>query len=70
MQKYYIYGMQKEVKNIEKSKRMGRPTKKPKNTQIAIRLDDETLSILDKYCHQNGLSRAEGTRRAIHKLKK
>lgn len=49
---------------------MGRPTEKPKNTQIAIRLDDETLNILDKYCKQQGVSRAEGTRRAIHKLKK
>lgn len=55
---------------IEKNKKMGRPTEKPKNTQIAIRLDDETLNILDKYCKQQGVSRAEGTRRAIHKLKK
>ncbi|MBI6040257.1 ribbon-helix-helix protein, CopG family [Clostridium perfringens] len=48
---------------------MGRPTDKPKKTQIAIRLDDETLEILDSYCQENGISRAEGTRMAIHKLK-
>ncbi|HII4509773.1 hypothetical protein QTH25_16255 [Clostridium perfringens] len=49
---------------------MGRPTERPKKTQIAVRFDDETLKILDDYCKENNVSRAEGTRRAIHKLKK
>lgn len=60
----------KGVRKIETPKKMGRPTDKPKKTQIAIRLDDETLEILDSYCQENGISRAEGTRMAIHKLKK
>ena len=70
IQKYYNFGMQKEVRKITTPKKMGRPTEKPKKTQIAVRFDDETLKILDDYCKENNVSRAEGTRRAIHKLKK
>lgn len=50
-------------------KKMGRPTDNPKPVQIAIRFDDETLKILDDYCEQEKVSRAEGTRRAVRRLK-
>lgn len=48
---------------------MGRPTDNPKAVQIAVRFDKETLSILDDYCKERNISRAEGTRRAVRKLK-
>lgn len=49
-------------------KKMGRPTNSPKPIQIAVRFDDETLQILDNFCEQEKISRAEGTRRAIRRL--
>ena len=51
-------------------KKMGRPTDSPKQIQIAARFDDETLQILDNFCEQEKISRAEGTRRAVRRLKK
>lgn len=50
-------------------KKMGRPTDNPKAEQIAVRFDKETLRILDDYCEKEKISRAEGTRRAVRKLK-
>ncbi len=51
-------------------KKMGRPTDSPKQVQIAIRFDSETLKILDEFCEIEKISRAEGIRRAVRKLKK
>ena len=51
------------------NKKMGRPTNCPKSVQIAVRFDKDTLDILDKYCERENLSRAEGTRQAVRKLK-
>lgn len=51
-----------------KNKKIGRPTDSPKQTQIAVRFDDETLEILDKFCAQENISRAEGVRRAAKSL--
>jgi len=48
---------------------MGRPTVSPKSTQIAVRFDTETLKILDEYCNEQNVSRAEGTRQAVRSLK-
>lgn len=48
---------------------MGRPTDNPKGTQIAVRLDTQTLEILDTYCEREKVTRAEGVRVAIRKLK-
>ncbi len=47
---------------------MGRPTDNPKPTQIAIRFDNDTLDILDKFCDKEKISRAEGVRRAVRNL--
>lgn len=51
-------------------KKMGRPTDNPKQTQFSIRFDKETLDILDEYCKEQDISRPEGVRRAVKKLKK
>ena len=51
------------------NKKMGRPTNCLKSVQIAVRFDKETLDILDKYCEKENISRAEGTRQAVRKLK-
>lgn len=48
---------------------MGRPTDAPKQTQLGIRFDAETLSILDNFCQKEKLSRAEGVRQAVKRLK-
>ncbi len=49
---------------------MGRPTDNPKPLQIAVRFDANTLQILDDYCKEKQISRAEGVRRAVRKLEK
>jgi len=53
----------------EVKKKMGRPTDSPKEIQIAVRFDVETLQILDDFCEHEKISRAEGTRRAVRRLK-
>lgn len=50
-------------------KKMGRPTDSPKNTQFSVRFDDETLNILDEYCEKEKISRPQGVRQAVRKLK-
>ena len=44
---------------------MGRPTDNPKGTSIHVRLDDKCVDILEKYCAQENVGRAEATRRGI-----
>ncbi len=51
------------------SPRTGRPTDNPKHIQIAVRFDNETLQILDKYCKDKNITRAEGVRQAVKLLK-
>lgn len=48
--------------------KMGRPTDNPKIEKITIRLDNECSAILDKYCKENGTSRAEAIRQGIKRL--
>ena len=50
-------------------KKIGRPTNNPKTNPIHVRLDDETLSILDEYCRKRKIKRTEGIRQGIRKLK-
>jgi len=50
-------------------KKLGRPTDNPKTATIHVRLDKETESILNKYCTQEKVTRAEGIRRGIKKLR-
>lgn len=52
------------------SPRTGRPkSENPKSNPIHVRLDNETKEILDEYCQQEEISKTEGIRRGIHKLK-
>ena len=51
------------------SPRTGRPTDNPKRERITVRLDQESADILDSYCEQEKVERAEGIRRGIKRLK-
>jgi len=52
------------------SPRTGRPkSDNPKSERITVRLDSETSQILNTYCEQESIERAEGIRRGIQKLK-
>ncbi|MDY3987769.1 MAG: hypothetical protein SOY88_00210 [Massilioclostridium sp.] len=49
-------------------KKIGRPTTNPKGKPIHVRLDIDSENILDSYCNQNSITRAEAIRRGIKKL--
>lgn len=54
---------------IVMSPRTGRPkSEKPKSTQLAVRLDDETLGKLDEVAKANSETRVETIRRGINRL--
>lgn len=48
--------------------KMGRPTDNPKVERITVRMDSNTSLILDNYCKQENVERAEAVRRGIRKL--
>ena len=51
------------------SPRTGRPkAENPKSNPIHVRLDDETLTILDDYCKRTRKKRTEGIRDGIRLL--
>lgn len=50
------------------AKKMGRPTDNPKPYRIMTRLDENAYKILTEYSEKNGVTLAEGIRRAILKL--
>lgn len=51
------------------SPRTGRPkAEKPKNNDVKVRIDDETVKRLDDYCIEHQITRAEAIRRGIHLL--
>ena len=51
------------------SPRTGRPkSENPKTTQLAVRLDDETLKQLDEVAEKNSETRVETIRRGIKVL--
>lgn len=51
------------------SPRTGRPkSDNPKSTQIAVRLDEQTLEKLDKVAVHNSETRVQTIRRGIEKL--
>lgn len=50
-------------------KKVGRPVVGlKKETRIGIRLDEQTLAMLNKYCEQTGKSKSDVIREAIHEL--
>lgn len=64
-----VMGFKSEVNLMPDKKKMGRPTDNPKQIQFSIRFDEKTLNILDEYCKEENISRPEGVRRAVRKLK-
>ena len=55
-----------EVVNM--SPRTGRPTDNPKQERITVRLDEQSSKILQKYCEQENVEKAEAIRRGVKKL--
>lgn len=51
------------------SPRTGRPTNNPKQYKITVRLDEEAVATLEKYCDQENIERGEAVRRGVKKLK-
>lgn len=62
-------GFKSEVKRLPEKKKMGRPTDNPKNAQFSVRFDEETLKVLDEFCKVNSMTRPQGVREAVRKLK-
>lgn len=53
------------------SPRTGRPPiDNPKSERVTVRINKELSSILDEYCKENDVDRAEAIRRGIKRLKK
>lgn len=50
------------------NKKLGRPTDKPKDISLKIRLDKETAEKLDKCIEVLNISKAEALRRGVHKV--
>lgn len=52
----------------EMSPKTGRPTDNPKQERITVRLDNEASEIINEYCSQEKVERAEAVRRGIKLL--
>jgi len=50
------------------SPRTGRPTDNPKKERITVRLDEKSSKILEDYCIQEAVEKAEAIRRGIERL--
>lgn len=50
------------------SPRTGRPTDNPKKERITVRLDEKSSKILENYCIQEAVEKAEAIRRGIERL--
>lgn len=50
------------------SPRTGRPTDNPKTNKITVRLDEESTRIMEQYCSQESVEKAEAVRRGLKKL--
>lgn len=51
------------------TKKLGRPTTNPKPHKLTVRLDNTGLEILDNYCQKKNITRMEGIRQGIYRLK-
>lgn len=52
------------------SAKVGRPTDNPKEERITVRLDAESVQILNDYCNEKNIARADAVREGIKRLKK
>lgn len=50
------------------SPRTGRPTDNPKPYKLTVRVDEESMKILDAYTEQEKISQMKAIRRGIKKL--
>ena len=51
-------------------KKAGRPfSENPTAVKLTVRVDNDTVKILDDYCLRNNISRADGVREGIKALK-
>ena len=51
-------------------KKVGRPVSgTPKTVKLTVRVDNESVDILDSYCEREKISRADGIRAGIKALK-
>lgn len=50
------------------SPRTGRPTSNPKTARITVRLDKTSESILEMFCNEKHVDKAEAIRQGIMKL--
>lgn len=56
---------------MSEKKKMGRPIiGNPKDALLKLRIDRQTLSILDEECKKKNVSRSEMIRKMIQELKK
>lgn len=53
---------------VKMSPRTGRPTDNPKQDRITVRLDSQSSKILQAYCNQENVEKAEAIRRGVKKL--
>lgn len=49
-------------------KKMGRPTDNPKSQKITVRLDEESYSVMLRYCEQEHIEKGEAVRRGLKQL--
>ena len=49
--------------------KIGRPTNNPQEERITFQLDKESSEILNDYCNQQDVGKAEAIRQGIKKLK-
>lgn len=52
---------------LQPKPKIGRPTDNPKDKTLFIRLDRECSEVLDTYCDQKQVTKAEAARRGIKK---
>ena len=51
------------------TKKVGRPfSDNPKSTKLTVRINEKETKILDTYCEQNQIKRADGVREGIRRL--
>ena len=60
--------MEDKSEVMKLSPRTGRPTDNPKVDKITVRLDKKSSQIMQMYCEQEGIEKAEAVRRGLKKL--
>lgn len=53
---------------MDTRRKMGRPTDDPKNFQVVVKLNEDSMQILKDFCEENNVTRSEAIRVAILRL--